>query len=493
MWANEVIMKKCCFLFVLLSWSTFLFARGVGILTVGATRESSKLIAHDKMVPAFGLDIHGISQSNGATFFWNNSFSYAKKDLQIVSCEMLLGKTFRRDKAFNISFGLGIRLGMVMNMQESFKDQLEYTMPGIGGTLGMSFYFTDRFGLSIFASDFACLPGYAKKQNKEKLDAINKETIDKRISDVLSVKVGFNIRTGVKHAKKEDNKKRKPKKAKMKDSPKIEESKETVEDKLTAECKDSVEQELSVETKEPIKIEEAPKKDEPIINEETPEKEEPITSEIPSTNEETPPNEIPIKKEESLPIENTVNTVQKPSYLPTPQEILDELNLVRTNPQDYAKFLQEHIDTFEGFVYIDEKGRRVKTSEGVSAVYECIEALQNLPPMEALSMNDNLCTAALWLAEDQARSGKTGHVGSDGSKLKERTKKAGFKNGYLGENCSYGYYTARDFIMGLLIDDNVPSRGHRANIMKREFSQVGIGLASGHPQYDTVLVTDFGD
>ena len=175
------------------------------------------------------------------------------------------------------------------------------------------------------------------------------------------------------------------------------------------------------------------------------------------------------------------------------QDVLDELNFVRTNPQGYIKILREHINTFDGMQYVDEIGRTIGSHEGTRVVYECIEVLKNTEPMQALSMNENLCSSALWLAKDQAHYDNTGHVGSDGSTIGDRTKRAGFQGDSIGENCAYGYYTARDFVRELLIDDNVPNRGHRINILNKKFDQVGIGLASGHPRYDSVLVMDFGE
>lgn len=38
------------------------------------------------------------------------------------------------------------------------------------------------------------------------------------------------------------------------------------------------------------------------------------------------------------------------------QDVLDELNLVGTNPKGYVEILREHINTFDDMVYIDERG-----------------------------------------------------------------------------------------------------------------------------------------
>ena len=47
--------------------------------------------------------------------------------------------------------------------------------------------------------------------------------------------------------------------------------------------------------------------------------------------------------------------------------------------------------------------------------------------------------------------------------------------------------------MRFLIDDGVPSRGHRDNILNANFKYVGIGLATGDAECGTVVVADFGN
>ena len=44
--------------------------------------------------------------------------------------------------------------------------------------------------------------------------------------------------------------------------------------------------------------------------------------------------------------------------------------------------------------------------------------------------------------------------------------------------------------MQLLVDDGVPSRGHRKNIFNSEFNYVGIAVA-GHPQYGKCCILDY--
>jgi len=407
-------MKKYCVLFVLFAFPYFLFSQGVGILSVGTTLDSSNEVGYHKPMLTFELDMFGIEPITGVTFFWNNSFSWAKKDLQFISSEILLGATFRRDKALNISFGLGPRMESPVNYSKLGNPNIISTLLGLGGTFGLSYYFNNSFGISLFASDFLCLdtgPTHESRRTLRDGREVRETKSSYKISNTFSIRAGINFRifgslrsgyssSGYGGGYSDDS--------------------------------------------------------EDYSN---------------STSG------------------GTTNTYR----LPTPQEILDELNLVRTNPKGYVKYLKEHLASFvEGFVYIDGVGSRIICHEGRDAVYECIEVLENTLPMGALSINENLSEASLWLAKDQAYHGTTGHDGSDGSTMTDRVKRSGFTGMGWGENCSYGCYTARDFIMGLLIDDNVPSRGHRNNILNSNFTQVGIGLATGHASYNTVLVTDFG-
>ena len=408
-------MKKYCMLFILFLFPYFLFSQGVGILSIGTTLESSKTIDYHKPMLTFELDMFGIAPSNGFTFFWNNSFSWAKKDLQFISSEILLGATFRRDKALNISFGLGPRMASSVNFG-GLDDPVHIisTLLGLGGTFGLSYYFNDSFGISLFASDFVCLDTGTMRESRRIHDG--GEMIETKpsykISNTFSVRAGVNFRIG-------------------------------------GNLNSGYGRGYSGNSGG-------------------------YSGSSSSSNRTSG---------------RTANTYR----LPTPQEILDELNLVRTNPQGYVKYLKQCLASFvEDFVYIDGVGRRMSCHEGRAAVYECIEVLENTLPMGTLSMNENLCNSSIWLAKDQAYHGTTGHDGSDGSTMTDRVKRAGFIGMGWGENCAYGQYTARDFIMALLIDDDVPSRGHRKNILNSKYTQVGIGLATGHATYNTVLVTDFG-
>ncbi len=86
---------------------------------------------------------------------------------------------------------------------------------------------------------------------------------------------------------------------------------------------------------------------------------------------------------------------------------------------------------------------------------------------------------------------RTGHNSAGGEKPAQRMNSIeGWKwRMTCGENIMYGRENGRDVIAALIIDDGVPSRGHRKNVFSEEYGVVGI--ASGkHPKFRTMCVMD---
>ena len=175
------------------------------------------------------------------------------------------------------------------------------------------------------------------------------------------------------------------------------------------------------------------------------------------------------------------------------EEIVEELNFVRINPRQYAaEVLEPRLKYFDGNMYAEPGKVRLLTQEGITPLQECIRVLKDTAVVEPLSLETGLCHSAQWLADDQARTGGLGHTGSDGSNLVTRISRYGTWGILCGENCAYGSVTAREIVVQLLIDDGVPSRGHRINILKPEFKKVGIGFnKTGKAAYGAVTVMDF--
>jgi len=188
----------------------------------------------------------------------------------------------------------------------------------------------------------------------------------------------------------------------------------------------------------------------------------------------------------------TLDTARKATYLSDiEKDIILELNKVRTNPKKYAEEYLIPLKKLYSGLYFQYSGeKRIITSEGISALDECIEALNNEKPIGILYPYYGLSEAADYLQIDQYITGNTGHYSSDGKSLSERIDKYGKWSGSIGEIIDYGSENARRVVISLLIDDGVPSRGHRNSIFNPSFQCVGVSFGN-HKEYEYSCVIDF--
>ena len=169
------------------------------------------------------------------------------------------------------------------------------------------------------------------------------------------------------------------------------------------------------------------------------------------------------------------------------KDIVLEMNKVRTNPRKFTElYIQPRLKYYNGRNFSVPGQITIVTREGAAAVNSCITALNRAASVGILSPEKGLSLAAKDHVNDQAKTGQTGHNGSNKSTPETRMKNFGsFAAPWtLGENIAYGPSTGRDIIVELLIDDGVPNRGHRANIMNKDFTQTGVGFGT-HAQYGT--------
>jgi uncharacterized protein YkwD len=67
------------------------------------------------------------------------------------------------------------------------------------------------------------------------------------------------------------------------------------------------------------------------------------------------------------------------------------------------------------------------------------------------------------------------HVGSDGSNSSERIISTGYNCKWYGENIAQGYPSEKEVVAGWL-----SSPGHCANIMNKNFKEMGVARASDY-------------
>ena len=175
------------------------------------------------------------------------------------------------------------------------------------------------------------------------------------------------------------------------------------------------------------------------------------------------------------------------------KQVFDELNKVRSNPKSLIQRIKFIISHMKGNVYYPPNSKiGLNYKEGPKVLHETIEFLQKQTAVKSLKYSADLSKAADLHCKDQSATGSTGHIGKDGKKPAERMNSI---EGYAwkttcGENIMYGRENGRDIVAALIIDDGVPSRGHRKNMFSEEYGVVGIASAT-HPKYRTMCVLDF--
>ncbi len=111
-------------------------------------------------------------------------------------------------------------------------------------------------------------------------------------------------------------------------------------------------------------------------------------------------------------------------------------------------------------------------------------AKNNAAPLE---QNELLNKAAQLKAEDMASRGYFSHTTPEGNLPWYFLDKVGYKYSFAGENLAINFFDSEDVARAWM---NSPT--HRANVIKKDFTEIGIGVASGTYQgKNTIFVAEF--
>ncbi|EDY15781.1 SCP-like extracellular [Chthoniobacter flavus Ellin428] len=159
------------------------------------------------------------------------------------------------------------------------------------------------------------------------------------------------------------------------------------------------------------------------------------------------------------------------------EQVLAEINLARTAPQQYAQIVASQAGNSHG-------------GEGDRAVAEAVHFLQKARPLPPLTPSTGMSRGALSYVLESGPTGGRGHRGADGSLPWDRMARFGRQIGQAGENIDYGVHDARAIVIRLIVDDGVRDRGHRKNIFSSSYHVAG--AATGyHATYGAMCVIDF--
>ena len=184
-----------------------------------------------------------------------------------------------------------------------------------------------------------------------------------------------------------------------------------------------------------------------------------------------------------------------PKLAPAPpsleQAILAELNFVRAQPRLYAETLRAYRRYFKGrIVYTPGRPAGIRTAEGVKAVDEAIAFLEGQPVTPPLTAAPLLARAAGVHVAEQGPGGDTGHRSRDGADPRDRMQRLGGGD-YVAETITYGPDTAAEVVRQLIVDDAVPTRGHRRTVFAAEMRFAG-ARCGPHRVYGTMCVVEYG-
>ena len=144
------------------------------------------------------------------------------------------------------------------------------------------------------------------------------------------------------------------------------------------------------------------------------------------------------------------------------QDIISELNRVRTNPQGYADWLENQKQYYQGMLLKLPGEQPIRTNRGLRSLEEAIVFLRQQQELPALSSSTELTSAAR-----QQITAITNNQQVDRN------------------NLVYGKVTPEAIVMQLVVDDGFPDRRHRLAIFNRNHQNTGIAC-SEIPVYNNV-------
>ena len=155
------------------------------------------------------------------------------------------------------------------------------------------------------------------------------------------------------------------------------------------------------------------------------------------------------------------NTCANINYLTKiEKEVIQYVNLARMYPAKYAKI--ELVDANKTTTYYKS----------------LIKTLNSMKPVLPLSIDKKAYESAKCFALEQGPSGDIGH------------DRKNCESYFFGECCSYGMASGRSVVRQLLIDEGVPSLGHREICLTAGYTAIGVSFQD-HKVYGSCCVLDF--
>ena len=154
------------------------------------------------------------------------------------------------------------------------------------------------------------------------------------------------------------------------------------------------------------------------------------------------------------------------------EDLIMEINLLRTNPKKYAKTISKYMNYFKGnLLCLPESNAGIQTEEGIEAFKEAMDFLSNQEKLEPLKASKGLCR----IAEDFIAIYQKPDSGELANKdMEEIINKYGSFSGSFSRAMDFGGETPEMAIINLVVSDGDPSRGQRESLLSTEIQKVGV-------------------
>ena len=167
------------------------------------------------------------------------------------------------------------------------------------------------------------------------------------------------------------------------------------------------------------------------------------------------------------------NTASEVPYMTVKEkQIIYILNLARMNPSLFAMTVVAQYPDYSGEEQLKQ-----------SSYYQSLlQFLKNKKTMPLLYPEQSLFESAKCHAQTAGNSGYVGH--------NRRTATCKSVETFMGECCQYGFEDPLSIVLDLLVDEGIPSLGHRI-ILFKPHTQIGVSLQP-HKKYRWNAVLDLG-
>ena len=153
------------------------------------------------------------------------------------------------------------------------------------------------------------------------------------------------------------------------------------------------------------------------------------------------------------------------------QRVAEEINKARTDPESYAKKINDSIQYFYKNLLRLPHESGIETQEGPKGYKEAAEFLSKAQKLPALKIEPKLTEAAQEIAKEMGKFKEMDEM--DGVDREAIIKKYGYYKGKMRESTDFGSVKPELVVCSLLVDDGNESRSNRELIFNPEFTVVG--------------------